>query len=247
MDRYPPIAEHGMTGDPQTAALVSSGGTIDWWRTPRFDSPSVFASLLDSERGGHCGLTAEVPDGDGTAVRQLYLSDTAVLVTRFTAPGGVGEVAEFMPPVTSSSATDRHRLVRVVRVVRGSLPFAFDCRPRFDYGRAPHTLTQSDSRSAVLHGPGTDLHVQTTDGAALRADGADPVGLFAEEIGPTGEQLGNFPQAFTHLALVTAAMASDEELSRAGSAPAVGASPHAAARGPAGPAGPAGPGGVGGG
>lgn len=55
VDRYPPIAEHGMVGDLQTAALVSSAGTIDWWCTPRFDSPSVFASLLDSERGGPAG------------------------------------------------------------------------------------------------------------------------------------------------------------------------------------------------
>ncbi|WP_414497475.1 trehalase-like domain-containing protein [Streptomyces sp. CRN 30] len=154
MDRYPPIAEHGMTGDLQTAALVSSQGTVDWWCTPRFDAPSVFASLLDTERGGHCALRAEVPDGDAATVRQLYLSDTAVLVTRFMTPGGVGEVADFMPPLTSSTATDRHRLIRVVRVVRGSMPFAFAfaCRPRFDYGRAPHTLTRPDGRSAVFHG-----------------------------------------------------------------------------------------------
>ncbi|MGW5341753.1 trehalase-like domain-containing protein [Streptomyces sp. NPDC004050] len=44
MNRYPPIADHGMVGDLQTAALVAAGGTIDWWCTPRFDSPSVFAS-----------------------------------------------------------------------------------------------------------------------------------------------------------------------------------------------------------
>lgn len=183
MDQYPPIAEHGMIGDLQTAALVSSRGTIDWWCTPRFDSPSVFASLLDSGRGGHCGLTAEVPDGDTTAVRQLYLSDTAILVTRFMAPGGVGEVADFMPPITSATATDRHRLIRVVRVVRGSLPFAFTCRPRFDYGRALHTLTRPDSRTAVLHGPGIDLHVQATDGVALRADGDDVTARFTLSAG----------------------------------------------------------------
>ncbi len=68
-----------MVGDLQTAALVSSGGTIDWWCTPRFDSPSLFASLLDSERGGHCRPAAESPapdgngngNGDGMTVRQL--------------------------------------------------------------------------------------------------------------------------------------------------------------------------------
>ncbi|MEU4046513.1 glycoside hydrolase family 15 protein [Streptomyces antibioticus] len=173
MDRYPPIADHGMVGDLQTAALVSSGGTVDWWCTPRFDSPSVFASLLDSERGGHCRLAAELPDGNHLTVRQLYLSDTAILVTRFMAPGGVGEVCDFMVPDESPTPTATHRLIRVARVVRGSLPFAFTCRPRFDYGRAPHTLALTGPHAALFRGPGTDLHVQSTPGVALRADGDD--------------------------------------------------------------------------
>ncbi|MEU3861607.1 glycoside hydrolase family 15 protein [Streptomyces sp. NPDC028722] len=177
MDRYPPIAEHGLVGDLQTAALVSSGGTVDWWCTPRFDSPSVFASLLDSERGGHCRLAADGLDGS-VSVRQLYLSDTAILITRFMGPGGVGEVADFMPPVDSPAPTDRHRLIRVARVLRGSLPFAFTCRPRFDYGRAPHSLDVTDDHQAVLRGPGTDLHVQSTTGAVLRADGSDVTARF---------------------------------------------------------------------
>ncbi|MEU5102513.1 MULTISPECIES: trehalase-like domain-containing protein [unclassified Streptomyces] len=67
MNRYPPIADHGMVGDLQTAALVSSEGSVDWWCTPRFDSPSVFASLLDSERGGYCRLAADLPGGDDSA------------------------------------------------------------------------------------------------------------------------------------------------------------------------------------
>ncbi|MFC9280702.1 glycoside hydrolase family 15 protein [Streptomyces collinus] len=178
MDRYPPIAEHGMVGDLQTAALVSSAGTVDWWCTPRFDSPSVFASLLDSERGGYCRLAAEHPPGDGMSVRQLYLSDTALLITRFMGPGGVGEVADFMEPLDSPTPSDRHRLVRVVRVVRGSLPFTFVCRPRFDYGRARHTLALTDQHAAVQHGPGLDLHVQSTTGIPLRADGDDLTARF---------------------------------------------------------------------
>ncbi|NWF30939.1 glycoside hydrolase family 15 protein [Streptomyces sp. PKU-EA00015] len=178
MNRYPPLADHGMVGDLQTAALVSSGGTIDWWCTPRFDSPSVFASLLDSERGGCCRLAADLPDDSGATVHQLYLSDTAVLVNRFLAPGGVGEVADFMTPIDSTTATDRHRLVRVARVVRGSLPFTFACSPRFDYARAPHSLTRSGDRSAVFHGPGTDLHLQATDLVPLRTEGDDITARF---------------------------------------------------------------------
>ncbi|KMS73481.1 glucoamylase [Streptomyces viridochromogenes] len=184
MDRYPPIAEHGMVGDLQTAALVSSAGTVDWWCTPRFDSPSVFASLLDSERGGHCRLAVDRLAGEGLTVRQLYLSDTAILITRYMAPGGVGEVADFMPPVDSMLPTDRHRLVRVARVVRGTLSFSFACRPRFDYARAPHTLTrQDDGRSAVFHGPGSDLHLQSTPGLAFRTEGDDVTARFTLSAG----------------------------------------------------------------
>ncbi|MFJ9709697.1 glycoside hydrolase family 15 protein [Streptomyces sp. NPDC101234] len=183
MNQYPPIAEHGMVGDLQTAALVSSRGTIDWWCTPRFDSPSLFASLLDSDRGGHCRLAVERPDGSAGTVRQLYLSDTAVLVTRFMTADGVGEVADFMPPIDSTEPQDTHRLVRVARVVRGTLPFTFTCRPRFDYGRAPHTLTRDDDHTALFHGPGTDLRLQTTPGFRLRTDGDDITARFTLSAG----------------------------------------------------------------
>ncbi|MBH0774735.1 glycoside hydrolase family 15 protein [Nocardia bovistercoris] len=177
MSAYPPIADHGIVGDLQTAALVSAEGAIDWWCVPRFDSPSVFGSLLDSERGGYCKLAAE-PTSDGMTVRQLYMPDTAILVTRFMAPEGVGEVGDYMVPVTDLEPTDRHRLVRVVRVVRGTMTFALTCRPRFDYGRAEHTLDRPDVRTAVFHGRGADLHLQVTDPIALQADGADVTARF---------------------------------------------------------------------
>ena len=74
MSDYPPIANHGLVGDLQTAALIASDGTVDWWCTPRFDSPSLFASLLDSDRGGRCRLGVDL--GDRARVRQLYLPDT---------------------------------------------------------------------------------------------------------------------------------------------------------------------------
>ncbi|MFG1948573.1 glycoside hydrolase family 15 protein [Nonomuraea sp. NPDC048826] len=183
MDGYPQIADHGMIGDLQTAALVSGAGTVDWWCTPRFDSPSLFASLLDSRRGGHCRLAADAGQVAAVTSRQLYLPDTAVLVTRYMAPGGVGEVADFMEPDTSPTPSGRHRLVRAVRVVRGSLPFSFVCRPRFDYGRAPHTLTLSDDGSALFHGPGTDLRV--TSSFPLRPEGEDLRADFTLNAGET--------------------------------------------------------------
>ncbi|MFD3336663.1 glycoside hydrolase family 15 protein [Streptomyces sp. NPDC058700] len=182
MDGYPPIAAHGLVGDLQTAALIASDGTVDWWCAPRFDSPSLFASLLDSDRGGHCRLAADFVGEQGT-VRQLYLPDTPILITRFMAPQGVGEVIDFMEPIASRVPADTHRLVRVARVVRGSLPFELLCRPRFDYGRASHTFSRLDDGSVVFHGPDTDLHLQVSGPIQLHTDGADVTGSFTLNAG----------------------------------------------------------------
>jgi GH15 family glucan-1,4-alpha-glucosidase len=160
MRHYPPIADHGLIGDLQTAALVSSDGAIDWFCVPRFDSPSIFAALLDHDRGGSFRIAAEHPDA---RVTQLYLPDTAVLITRFLTAEGVGEVVDFMPVDAPGTVTDRHRIFRVMRVVRGAMRFTVECRPRFDYGRADHTLTMTErGDSAVFTGPGLDVHLQTS-------------------------------------------------------------------------------------
>ena len=135
MSAYPPIEDHGLIGDLQTAALVSTDGTVDWFCAPRFDSPSIFAALLDPDRGGHASIR---PENSDYVRRQLYLPGTPILVTRFLSADGVGEVIDFMP-VTGPIPTSRHRLVRLVRVVRGRMSFVAECAPAFDYGRAEHT------------------------------------------------------------------------------------------------------------
>ncbi|GAA3806495.1 glycoside hydrolase family 15 protein [Cellulomonas soli] len=153
MDDYPLIADHGMIGDLQTAALVATDGSVDWFCAPRFDSPSVFAALLDHAEGGRFRVRPTIPTFTG---KQLYLPDTAVLVTRFMTEAGVGEVVDFMP-VAGAVATDRHRIVRLVRCVRGQMTFALDLAPRLDYGRDAHTVEVTDdgvvvrgSRSAMV-------------------------------------------------------------------------------------------------
>ncbi|MGC3861240.1 glycoside hydrolase family 15 protein [Micromonospora chersina] len=130
-DGYPAIEDHGLIGDLQTAALVTCDGTIDWFCAPRFDSPSIFASLLDRERGGFFRIC---PDETTYVTKQLYLPGTPILITRFISADGVAEVQDFMP-VTGEKATDVHRLVRIVTMVRGSMRFRLECRPRFDYAR----------------------------------------------------------------------------------------------------------------
>lgn len=156
-ERYPELADHGLIGDFQTAALVAKDGTIDWFCSPRFDSPSIFASILDADRGGRCRIS---PVGTEYVTRQLYLPDTANLVTRFMTPDGVGEVIDFMPVVMSTTATARHRIARLIRVVRGDLRFRLECEPRFDYGRQSHHL-QLDDWGAVFRSPDTELTLLT--------------------------------------------------------------------------------------
>jgi GH15 family glucan-1,4-alpha-glucosidase len=131
MNAYPAIEDHGLIGDLQTAALIATDGTIDWFCAPRFDSPSIFASLLDQRKGGHFRIA---PDGVNYVTKQLYLPGTPILITRFLSADGVGEVTDFMP-IAGEKATERHRLVRMVRVVRGQMRFKFEIEPKFDYGR----------------------------------------------------------------------------------------------------------------
>jgi GH15 family glucan-1,4-alpha-glucosidase len=149
------IADHGLIGDLQTAALVNTDGSVDWLCCPRFDSPSVFGGLLDP-RGGHFRIRPAVP---GYRVRQMYFPDTAVLITRFLTEAGVGEVVDFMPPA-DGAATDDHRLVRMVRCVRGRMRFAVELEPRFDYGRSPHTVHPAE-HGAVFRTDALDLTLHT--------------------------------------------------------------------------------------
>jgi GH15 family glucan-1,4-alpha-glucosidase len=151
------IAEHGLIGDLQTAALVSTDGSVDWFCCPRFDSPSVFGALLDDERGGHFRIRPA--PGTDHHTTQLYYPDTAVLVTRFSTDSGLGEVVDFMP-TRGRDATGNHELVRMLRCVRGRMSFEIEVAPRFDYGRAPHrtettehgVLFTTDDLVLALHG-----------------------------------------------------------------------------------------------
>ena len=163
---YPEIADHGLIGDLQTAALVSTQGEIDWFCSPRFDSPSIFASLLDRDRGGSFRISSVVP----SATKQLYFPSSAVLVTRFMTENGVGEVIDFMPVDEPQRASNRHRIFRVMRTVRGTMRFAIHCAPRFDYGRAAHQLEVMDG-GAVFSADGTSVTLHTP--VKLERDGRD--------------------------------------------------------------------------
>jgi GH15 family glucan-1,4-alpha-glucosidase len=157
MNRYPNISDHGLIGDLQTAALVTTDGTVDFFCCPRFDSPSVFASLLDADGGGYFRIA---PSTGNYVTKQLYFPNTAMLITRFMTPDGVGEVLDFMP-VIEGRPTDRHRLVRHLRVARGTMQFVLELHPRFDYGRAKHTMEITDHGAVFRTAGGMELTLHT--------------------------------------------------------------------------------------
>lgn len=174
--RYTSIAEHGLIGDMRTAALVGTNGTIDWYCCTRFDAPSVFAAILDADRGGAFELAPDVP----ARTKQFYFPDTNILITRFFADNGVGEVQDFMPIVDDSAEADRHRLIRRVLCVRGSLPFTVRVAPRFDYGRQTHTVSTRQGQT-VFDSP--DLSLALTSSVPVKIDGPDAWSSFTLEEG----------------------------------------------------------------
>ena len=153
---YQRIENYGLIGNMRTAALVSMRGSIDWFCFPHFDSPSIFAALLDDERGGRFAIG---PTDDDVASKQLYWPDTNVLTTRFLAPGGVAEIDDFMP--VSSSAQWEDQLVRRVSGVRGSLDLHLVCEPAFDYAREPATTTITTHGAVFYSKRGTTLALST--------------------------------------------------------------------------------------
>ncbi|MFD9207168.1 glycoside hydrolase family 15 protein [Streptomyces sioyaensis] len=176
--RYTPIAEHGLIGDMRTAALVGTNGTIDWYCCTRFDAPSVFAAILDADRGGAFELAPDVP----ARTKQFYFPDTNILITRFFADNGVGEVQDFMPIVDDSREADRHRLIRRVLCVRGSLPFTARVAPRFDYGRSTHTVHARQGQT-VFDSPALSLAL--TSSVPVEIDGPDARSSFTLSEGDT--------------------------------------------------------------
>ncbi|MGW2449519.1 glycoside hydrolase family 15 protein [Streptomyces sp. NPDC001675] len=166
--RYLPIAEHGLIGDLRSVALVGANGTIDWYCSPSFDSPSVFASILDAERGGSFELAAAVPG----RTKQFYFPDTNVLITRFFTEDGAGEVQDFMPVTGDGHATEsaRHRLIRRVVCVRGTVPFRARVAPRFDYGAQPHTVRRVNG---LLFFESAERALALTSTVAMECDGRD--------------------------------------------------------------------------
>ena len=135
---YKPIGDYGLIGDMHPAALVGTDGSIDWCCFPRFDSPSVFAAILDDRNGGRFQIA---PTSSKFKVHQSYLTDTNILSTRFELPSGEVELIDFMPVANGNPAGECPREIhRIVRCTAGTVEMRCSFQPRMDYGRGTTVL-----------------------------------------------------------------------------------------------------------
>jgi GH15 family glucan-1,4-alpha-glucosidase len=166
---YQAIESYGLIGDMRTAALVGTNGSIDWLCFPQFDSPSVFAAILDDESGGRFVIT---PPNEEFRSKQFYFPDSNVLITRFFVDSGVAEVADYMPVGRAAEQYGRRCIARHVRSIRGTVTLQMRCAPAFDFARVPHQAEPAPGgvwfRSPVLDlALGSDVPVRIDDGTAI--------------------------------------------------------------------------------
>ena len=192
---YQPIENYGVIGDMHTVALVGMNGSIDWLCLPRFDSPSVFAALLDDQKGGRFQIT---PTAEGMTLKQLYWPETNILVTRFLCPAGVAEITDYMPVEQREPWKGEHQLIRRVRVVRGSMPFRAVCRPGFNYARDQHKVRTSAEGACfesdhLRLGLAANLPLQQDGQGGVKAEftlGEDESAIFLLRTLPEGRSCG---------------------------------------------------------
>ena len=139
------IEDFALLGDLQTAALVSTAGSIDWLCLPKFDSPACFAALLDTPDAGHWIVA---PAAGGVCTRRRYVKDTLVLQTEWVSGDGTVRVIDFMPP--RGHAPD---VVRIVEGVHGSVVMRSELRLRFDYGLVVPWVRHHDDMVEAIAGP----------------------------------------------------------------------------------------------
>ncbi|WP_263139797.1 glycoside hydrolase family 15 protein [Pseudomonas sp. RIT-PI-AD] len=158
-----PIEAHGIIGDLRSAALVADDGSVDFMCWPEFDSPSIFAALLDTPDAGVFELAPVLTEARR---QQIYVPDTNVLQTRWLAEEAVVVITDLMP---ICDAPGLPRLVRRVEVVQGTAEIRLRCRVRHDYGRS-HTR-------AAMAGDSRSVRFDAADQPALRLASSVPLAV----------------------------------------------------------------------
>lgn len=138
------IQDHALIGNLRTAALVSIDGSIESMCIPYFDSPSVFARILDADKGGHFSITPTW----NFKPKQSYAPNSNVLVTKFLSDDGVGVMTDLLVPKGANKYRAEGKahlpwLIRKVESIRGNVPFRMECAPAFNYCRDKHTAEVS--------------------------------------------------------------------------------------------------------
>ncbi len=189
---YLPIENYALIGNMHTAALVGKNGSIDFMCHPHFDSPTIFAALLDDKKGGRFLIR---PMLEEVRQRQMYVPDTSVLLTRFLSEEGVAEVSDFMP---MGVGDESHALVRRAKTVRGEVRYEIRCEPRFNYAQESHrveflegeVLFRSDRPNGLVLRLRTDVPLSVTDDGAVVGEftlGTGQTASFVlEEVAPAG-------------------------------------------------------------
>ena len=163
---YLPIEDYGLIGNMHTAALVGRNGSIDWLCMPHFDSPSVFAAILDDKKGGHFRIAPAVQAGTR---KQVYWPETNVLITRFLLSEGVVEVVDYMPVGLKRGEPGFRQLIRRVEAIRGTVPVHVECYPAFNYARDPHTVEPVEN-GAVFDSPQLTIELTTRTPLQVKHD-----------------------------------------------------------------------------
>jgi GH15 family glucan-1,4-alpha-glucosidase len=175
---FQPIENYGVIGNMRSIALVGMHGSIDFLCYPDFDSPTIFAALLDPKQGGRFCLEPRLTDA---RIRQLYLPDTNILLTRFLAEEGVAELTDYMP--IRRGAEQRNEIIRTVHVIRGTVHFTMRCEPRFNYAKSPHRVAVSEHEATFFPADTLCIPMALYSTVPLRQHSQDAISDFSLESG----------------------------------------------------------------
>ncbi|MEM1406266.1 MAG: glycoside hydrolase family 15 protein [Bacteroidota bacterium] len=187
---YLPIEDYGIIGNMRSAALIGTNASIDWFCFPHFDSPSVFARLLDSEKGGYFRIQAK---GKNSHTKQFYWPDTNVLITRLMTDEGIVEIMDYMPVGSEVKNKQDYKIVRKLKSVHGDMLLNVQCHPAFNYARDDHETVICD-KGASFYSPTLSMALSTAvpltatnngvDTDFILKDGDSVVFIFHELDGP---------------------------------------------------------------